>query len=143
MVPSALFSWDSRHRLPSAERNALERGPRVLLFPAVFLRVLQGAPFTDVQLAELLPWEAPAPALEGALLIHTLLSTGQEWKSEAGVEDKAKCRQHFWGNTDLWSQGSPQRSGGRQTKGRDLVAQDGGKKGPGPPRAVLALSEPT
>lgn len=58
----------------------------------VFLRVLQRAPFTDVQLEELLSWEAPAPVLEGALSIHTLLSTGQEWKSEAGVEDKAKCR---------------------------------------------------
>lgn len=30
-----------------------------------FLRVLQRAPFADVQLAELLPWEAPRPCTGG------------------------------------------------------------------------------
>lgn len=57
------------------------------------------------------------------------------------MEGKAKYKQHFWGYTDLWSQGSPQSSGGRQTKGRDLVAQDGGKKGtPHPaPRGLFLL----
>lgn len=62
------------------------------------------------------------------------------------MEDKAKCKQYFCGDTDLWGQGSPQTSGGRQTEGRDLVAQDGGKKGLAHLpllRGVLASSEPT